>query len=1335
MGPSRKPGEYLIRNRNTIRRKTDRKLKMYGAGPGGWESRKSVQVDHMDMADANCLQYEWRTFMAKKQGNWTGLFNSTILGRGKAYYRSGRVKDFTENSEGFTMHVRGMRNYTVTIGTDAGGNVTKLQCSCPFAGKAECKHMAAGLFYLEEYLGRIVNLAPEDDAAGGKSVPGIHGSSAAKKRAGMNNGAGSSAQKDPAADLLPALCGLQQKEIADRRNDEGGTQFVPSDYHYFHYENYLSDLKYTAAARRKALEYIRREDPMIRVSLRYNEGWGSEDLTGTAVLTGESKNYYSDWTACITFGRERILASSCTEWGCRNARYYGKDEPACEHQLAAIYLLQDYLKKNNPGDATNLSGLHFLSEIAGVKREPDRNIVPSLSIIPYLTLEESGLSVCFRAGAGKYYKIKDLNEFAEVMKKGGQMHFGTKTELTLGREYLLPGSEKWNIFLDAFLQDEKIQISQFESRIRNSRYYNSEISRTKDKIVLEGQNLDNFFDAALGETLEFTDRTEGGKTKSAIKFGVRDLSITLQLELNRSRSGVIEGILLAGDVPRTFRGIGHAYYISEGSLNRIPDDRYALLRPILGAEQDGSIRIMIGRSYLSDFYRRALPGLQDAVKIESSPEVEAEIGTILAPEPEFITYFDVDSGNIIGRCDVFYDSVRFLLTDHLAGNGSESFRNFEDEQGMLELLRRYLSNYDPQYRILFAPKESDLVFDLLDRGIPEIMKRSEVRMTERFRTLRIRRRARFDIGLSVSDGLLDLSVSSTELTPDELLDILYSYRKKKKYVTLKNGDFFKLDENESVADLSEMLEAVNIPLKEFVAGKMHIPAYRALYLDRMMEASQDLYATRDSRFKSLIKEFKTIGEADFEVPATLRGTLRRYQVTGYRWLRTLDAYHFGGILADDMGLGKTLQVITVLLAVRDENPEERRPSLIVSPASLVYNWKEEIRTFADSLKVVTVTGTRKERKEIIENREDADVLITSYDLLKRDISMYEDAQFRFLVADEAQYIKNQNTAAAKSLKLVRADTRYALTGTPIENRLTELWSIFDFLMPGLLYSFEEFRSGIETPIVKSGDEEARERLRRMAAPFILRRKKSEVLKDLPEKLEELRYAHMESRQQKLYDGQVVRMRRKLQTVDEADFRKGKIEILAELTHIRQICCDPSLMFEDYDGQSAKKELCLELIDSLIDGEHRALIFSQFTTMLEKLEEELKKKGIEYYKITGATPKERRIELVREFNTGTVPLFLISLKAGGTGLNLTGADVVIHYDPWWNLAVQNQATDRAHRIGQTKVVNVYKLIVKGTIEEKIVEMQESKRQLADDILQADGVSSAAISREELLELLT
>ena len=394
----------------------------------------------------------------------------------------------------------------------------------------------------------------------------------------LNKGAGVSGQKDPAAEMLPALCGLQEKEIAGRRNDEGGTLFVPSDYHYFNYENFLYDLRSTASVRRKAQEYIRRENPEIRVSLRYNEGWGSEELTGTAVLTGESKSFYSDWEVRILFGREHILTSTCTEWGCRNARYYGRDEPACEHQMAAVCLLQEYLKKYNPGDATNLSGLHFLSEITGAKKEPDQNIVPSLSIIPYLTLDESGLSACFRTGAGKYYKIKDLNEFAEAMRQGGQMRFGTKTELTLGREYLLPESEKWNSFIDNFLQDEKVQISQFESRIKNARYYNSEISRTKDMIVLEGQTLDKFFDAALGETLEFTDKTGGGKKKSAVKFGVRDLSITLRMELNRGRSGVIEGILLTGDVPEMIKGIGHAYYISEGALNRVPDDRYTLLR-------------------------------------------------------------------------------------------------------------------------------------------------------------------------------------------------------------------------------------------------------------------------------------------------------------------------------------------------------------------------------------------------------------------------------------------------------------------------------------------------------------------------------------------------------------------------------------------------------------------------------------------------------------------------------------------------------------------------------------------------------------------------------------
>ena len=393
-----------------------------------------------------------------------------------------------------------------------------------------------------------------------------------------------------------------------------------------------------------------------------------------------------------------------------------------------------------------------------------------------------------------------------------------------------------------------------------------------------------------------------------------------------------------------------------------------------------------------------------------------------------------------------------------------------------------------------------------------------------------------------------------------------------------------------------------------------------------------------------------------------------------------------------------------------------------------------IQKFAPSLNYVLITGPAADREEIISHVEEYDVAVTSYDFLRKDVNLYEDHSFRFAIADEAQNMKNYMTATAHSAKVIRAETRFALTGTPIENRLSELWSIFDFVMPGYLYDYNTFREEIELPAIKDDDEEAMSRLRRMVTPFILRRQKKDVLKDLPEKLEEVRYAHMESKQQLLYDAEVTKMKNSLRGKSEDEFKHSKIEIFAELTRIREICCDPSLLFDNYDGESAKTEMCMELIRNLIDGGHRALIFSQFTSMLEILEEKLKAEEIPYFKIYGDTQKKKRLDMVNEFNSGDVPLFLISLKAGGTGLNLTGADVVIHFDPWWNLAAQNQATDRAHRIGQTKTVTVFRLIVKGTIEEKILELQEKKKKLSDDILGGESVSSTALDKDELLALL-
>ena len=557
-----------------------------------------------------------------------------------------------------------------------------------------------------------------------------------------------------------------------------------------------------------------------------------------------------------------------------------------------------------------------------------------------------------------------------------------------------------------------------------------------------------------------------------------------------------------------------------------------------------------------------------------------------------------------------------------------------------------------------------------------------------------------------------------------------------------------------------MLDNLKVPLDSLVKDKISVPLYRAMYLDKMLEDHDDIAQNRDRTFRSLIKEFKTIDDSDFDVPDSLNDTMREYQKYGYKWIRALSQYGFGGILADDMGLGKTLQVIAVLLA---EKQTASTTSLVVCPASLVYNWQEEFTRFAPEITTATVTGTLSERKKILEQAASVDVLITSYDLLKRDAVYYKSHKFRWQIADEAQFIKNPKSSAAKAVKIINSSRRIALTGTPIENRLSEMWSIFDFLMPGFLFKYDEFRTKFETPIAKSHDADATERLQKMVAPFILRRLKKDVLKDLPDKIEEVRYAKLEGEQRKLYDAQVLHMQKMLEMPAE-ELSKSRIQVLAELTKIRQICCDPSLLSIDYNGESAKREACLQLIMSAMDGGHRMLVFSQFTSMLSLLMEDLDAAGIRYYLITGATSKEERIHLVHEFNDGEcqtdlefsedgsagnvkskgsarsddnskgVSVFLISLKAGGTGLNLTGADVVIHYDPWWNVAAQNQATDRAHRIGQTKTVAVYRLIAKDTIEEKIMDIQENKKDLADAILSGEQQSLGQLSRDELMDLL-
>ena len=751
------------------------------------------------------------------------------------------------------------------------------------------------------------------------------------------------------------------------------------------------------------------------------------------------------------------------------------------------------------------------------------------------------------------------------------------------------------------------------------------------------------------------------------------------------------------------------------------------------------------------FCQELLPVIQKFFKcrmVEFHPE---NYGMI---EPEFSFYLDAPQENMITcKATVKYGDREFSLytTDDIA------VRDMNRETVVRNVIHKYSNVFNPVEQCAVIADDEEMEYQFLTEGIPALQSVGEVFISDALKRIEVRNSPKVTVGVSLSGNLLELSMTAGDISKEELIDILSRYNKKKKFYRLKNGAFVNAADS-GLDTVEELRAGLQLTDKQMKQDKIEVQKYRALYLDAQLKENPVVSAVKDKSFKSLVRNMKTIEDNDFEVPESLDKVMREYQKRGFLWIKTLNYNGFGGILADDMGLGKTLQVIAFLLSeflerqnTVIENVAEmqeadgkkadgqtgklQRNTLIIAPASLVYNWSSEIQRFAPELTAKMVTGTAAERRQILAEADSEDILLTSYDLLKRDISEYEGYKFRCEIIDEAQYIKNANTQAAKAVKEVQADFRLALTGTPVENRLSELWSIFDYLMPGFLYSYKKFREEVEIPAVQNSDEDAMKRLQKMIRPFVLRRLKKEVLTDLPDKLEENMFVQLTGEQQRLYDAHVKRMMLMLDKQSEEEFKTSKITILAELTKLRQICCDPSLIFTDYKADSAKVDMCLNMISNAVESGHKILLFSQFTTMLDHLAKRLEEEKISYYMLTGSTSKEKRARMVENFNTDDTQVFCISLKAGGTGLNLTAADIVIHFDPWWNLAVQNQATDRAHRIGQKNVVNVYKLIVKDTIEENILKLQEKKRELADQILEGEGLNGGSFTKEELMELLS
>ncbi|MBQ7678311.1 MAG: DEAD/DEAH box helicase [Butyrivibrio sp.] len=852
--------------------------------------------------------------------------------------------------------------------------------------------------------------------------------------------------------------------------------------------------------------------------------------------------------------------------------------------------------------------------------------------------------------------------------------------------------------------------------------------------TLTPQQLDEFLSRYIDGTLQL--RT--GNTKSGAQLRhiyMRDGWPILPLQLTGVRNGMQMSLSV---LPLPMEGRDYGYLLTDERLHRIPMEEFHILLPFLRFMRDSiSDRArFIGDSELPDFVVHLLPLLEKRCVVSCDGFEPARYAPLV---PQYSLYLDlVDRSSISCRTTARYpgeeDSrpVRPEIQPLIPEEG----RNFYDEQRVCRTLAAYFQSWDNDHSAYVYQGDDEAFASFVTDVIPALRSIGEVYLSESLNRIQIRPLRNVSVGVRLSSDLLCMDLAADGMSREELAEILSRYEPRRHYYRLKNGDIARIDPAafHAFGSLGEFFRSVQ-PTRS--GGQLTLPRYNTYLLEELEQelGETSFYGAPD--YLQLLQQLHAEPPEDM-IPASLQPVLRDYQTEGVCWLGRLYLNGFGGILADDMGLGKTLQILALLLSVAEHAGEAgTEPALIVCPASLVYNWRNELLRFTPELSCETITGNQANRRRILEELPETDtqVLVTSYDLLRRDIEMYQSLHFSCMVLDEAQNIKNPGTQLAHAVKTVSSDFRAALTGTPIENRLSELWSIFDFLMPGFLRSYNRFREDYERPIVENEDKDALGRLRRIVAPFLLRRRKADVLKDLPPKLEEVYYAHAEGEQERLYRAHTERLIHDLRGRSDEELRRDRITVLSELTKLRQLCCDPSLLYQDYRASSAKLELCLQLLSSAVEAGHKVLLFSQFTSMLDILTKRLRSAHLGYYLLTGATPKEERARMVDAFQQDDTPIFCISLRAGGTGLNLTAADIVIHYDPWWNNAVQEQATDRAHRIGQTHVVTVLRLIVKDTIEERICALQEQKKELADQLLTDDFSSAQPFSREELLNLLT
>ena len=963
---------------------------------------------------------------------------------------------------------------------------------------------------------------------------------------------------------------------------------------------------------------------------------------------------------------------------------------SCKHVAAVLTKFQGEYFLFDEKEHNNILASVLLNELK--RTSLDKNIVKKEArVIPYLKFESyynyysyydsESFELRFKVGANKLYMLGNkVNTFIDRYRNGGEVKFG-KEFVFSNKEYYFNSESKRLI---NFIELAYSRLYRYDSYLVPTKTSLDDLFSIVDSIYVEGFNINR--ELPVVNHLPFTFKIIKEDDNHILKI---DYDLTKLKKLTND----------------------YSYLIDKNGIYRLNEKETILASNIM---EEGVDSLTFSDKNFKGFKDYVIPSIKDKVELDESVD-----DLVIVKTPSVKLYFDILELYI--ECKIIF-TYGDIEVNYLDKDNSNVVRDKEFERSVFLELTKY--GFDSELKLY----DIDEVGYFLENGIDELTDAYEVFTSEKLKNTSLIKKVKGSTSFSIGqDNILNYEFKLDNVSPSELDDIFLNLKNKKKYYRLKSGNILDLLDP-SIKELEELKEDFDLDDE-----KGEIPKFRALYLDSLR--SKNRFIKTNNLFDKFVNNFKEYKNADIKFTKDEDKLLRPYQKDGVKWLYNLYKCGLGGILADEMGLGKSLQTIIFIQRVLEEDSNAK--ILIVCPTALVYNWDNEFKKFSDDIKRSIFVGLKKERHKKLGWYE-GNVYITSYGLLREDLDIYKEMNFKVMIIDEAQNIKNPTAMLTKAVKSINSEVKLALTGTPIENSILELWSIFDYIMPGFLANKSKFSEKYK--IGEDFDDDTNltlSKLRSQVKPFILRRKKNEVLKDLPDKLENNIYIDLSDEEKKIYAALVKETKEEMEELVSAGFTKNKMQILTLLTRLRQVCIDPKIIFDNFNKTSSKIEHLTDVVKEAVSNGHKILLFTSFRTALNIVKDNLTKEGITSYVIDGSVSSKKRQELVDKFNTDDTNIFLIMLKSGGTGLNLTSADIVIHLDLWWNPQAENQATDRAHRIGQKNTVEVIKLITKGTIEEKILDLQQKKKILSDKLIENDGdeyKSFQNLSVDDIRELL-